>query len=195
MSRFSVLISKPWRMLGALGLLLAAVALAIGSGADFTASSANPSNTFATGSLSMSNSNSAASILTASNMKPGDSTSGTVDIANTGSVDGVFSVAEGNTTGSSALAGELNLVVVDCGAFTQTTTFDDTAPSCSSGTTQIYSGTLSGASVGSSTVNQAASNTAGDKHRYQFTVSLPANASNTFAGLSTSADFTWSAHS
>jgi hypothetical protein len=46
MSRLRVLLSQPRLALGALLTLLLAAGAVVGSGADFTASSANPSNTF-----------------------------------------------------------------------------------------------------------------------------------------------------
>jgi spore coat-associated protein N len=202
MSRINVLISKPSRTLGALALLLAAAALAIGSGADFLSSSANPGNAYATGNLSMSNSNSAAAILTASNMKPGSFTTGTVDITNTGSVGGAFSVSETTDSDSGALltptphplAHELNLIVQDCGAFTTTTTTNDTPPTCPADTDtttgSVYNGVLDGLS--SQSLSTYAAN---EEHRYKFTVTLPGNADNTFSGLNTSVTFNWSAHS
>ena len=49
MSRIHVLVSQPRLALGALLTLLLAAGAVVGSGADFTASSANPANTFASG--------------------------------------------------------------------------------------------------------------------------------------------------
>ena len=87
MSRFKVLRANPRRTLAALATLLIAVGVTAASGADFTATSANPSNTFSAGTLTMSNSKDNAAILTASNMKPGDpATKGEVVIKNTGSL-------------------------------------------------------------------------------------------------------------
>src|SRR3954449_2731942 len=88
---------NPKRRLGALAALFAAGAFAVGSGANFTATSANPSNTFSTGTLSMLNSKDGSAVLTASGMKPGDpATTGTVDIKNTGTISGVFSLSKSN---------------------------------------------------------------------------------------------------
>ena len=94
MSRLAPLVKRPRRTLGALATVLAAAGLTVASGADFTAPSANPANTFSTGTLSMSNSAANAAVLTASNLRPGDSSSGTVDIANTGSLSGAFTLTE-----------------------------------------------------------------------------------------------------
>jgi len=71
MSRLHVLAHRPRRTLAALATTLVAVGITAASGADFTATSANPGNTFATGTLTMSNSKAGAAILTASGIKPG----------------------------------------------------------------------------------------------------------------------------
>src|SRR3954453_6150652 len=114
------------RTLATLALGLLAVATAVGSGADFTARTANPSNTFSTGSLSMENSKDGTAILNATNMKPGDApTTGIVDIKNTGSVDGAFTVSRGQLAGTDAnndtpapFASKVAIGVVHCGEFT-----------------------------------------------------------------------------
>jgi hypothetical protein len=93
MSRLRLLAANPRLALGALLTLLLAAAAVVGSGADFTASSANPANTFAAGTLTISNSKEGAAVLSASGLKPGNSATGTVDIENTGDIDGVFSIA------------------------------------------------------------------------------------------------------
>ncbi len=56
LSRLKVLTSQPKLALGALLTLLLAAGAVVGSGADFTASSANPANTFASGTLTIGNS-------------------------------------------------------------------------------------------------------------------------------------------
>jgi hypothetical protein len=56
MSRLRLLAANPRLALGALLTLLLAAGAVVGSGADFTASSANPSNTFSAGTLSITNS-------------------------------------------------------------------------------------------------------------------------------------------
>ena len=72
MSRFKSLKANPRRSLAALATVLVAVGVTGASGASFTATSANPSNTFTAGTMTMSNSRDNLAILTASNMKPGD---------------------------------------------------------------------------------------------------------------------------
>jgi spore coat-associated protein N len=167
------------RVLATLVTLLLAASLAVGSGANFTAASANPSNTFSTGTLAITNTASGA-IVSMSNMRPGDSQSGTVDITNSGSLSGPFTLSESNLSGAT-LGAQLDLTVVDCG--------DLTAPSCASGTT-LFSGKFD--SLPSTALGTFA---AGQGHRYQFTVSLPSSTGNAFQGTSSSAEFDWTATS
>lgn len=191
MSRLVVLKRHPKRTLTGLAAALVAAALAVGSGADFTASSANPSNTFSSGTLSMSNSSDSAAILTASGLKPGASpATGTVDIKNTGSLPGTFTLTRGtpvDTGSTSALSGKLNVTVSDCGVFV-----GNTAPSCSSPTT-IYSGTLSQMGTSGHAISSLGTFDAGDKHRYQFSVGLDSSADNNYQGGTSTVEFDWAA--
>jgi hypothetical protein len=88
--------SKLW--LVALILLAIAAAVAAGSLAVFTSSSANPNNEVSSGILAQSNSSadSGTAILTAQNMFPGDTATGTVTIKNTGTVAGTFTLSDSN---------------------------------------------------------------------------------------------------
>src|SRR4051794_15368001 len=95
--------NKRKRTLATLALGLIAVATAVGSGADFTARTANPSNTFSAGTLSMENSKDGTAILNADNLKPGgDPKTGVVDIKNTGSIDGAFTLTRDQLTSTDA---------------------------------------------------------------------------------------------
>jgi spore coat-associated protein N len=184
MTRLSALAAHPRRTLGALGVVLAAAGLAVGSGANFTASSANPANTFTAGTLSIGNTPSSA-FLAAGNMKPGDTTTGTVDIQNTGSVPGTFSLKTSNATDSSpSMLGQLDLRVRDCGVFT-----GSTAPTCDSNSTSVYNGKISGLSTAASLGSFPSS----AKHRYQFDVTLPSSTDDAYQGKTASVQFNWNA--
>jgi hypothetical protein len=185
MTRLSALAAHPRRTLGALGVVLAAAGLAVGSGANFTASSANPANTFTAGTLTIGNTPSSA-FLAAGNMKPGDTTTGTVDIQNTGSVPGTFSLKTSNATDSTgvSLLGQLDLRVRDCGVFS-----GSTAPTCDANSASVYTGKVSGLSTAASLGSFASS----AKHRYQFDVTLPSSTDDTFQGKTASVQFNWSA--
>jgi spore coat-associated protein N len=185
LTRLQALASRPKRTLGVLAAVLAAVGVAVGSGANFSAQSANPSNTFAAGTLSMANSQSGA-ILTASGMKPGDSANGTVDIENTGSLSGTFSLSRSalnDSDGSNPMSDKLNVVVKDCGNFSSGT------PTCDGGDPNVYSGTL-GSMGGSHALGTFAG---GEKHRYQFAVTFDGSAGNAYQGDSSTATFQWDA--
>ena len=196
MSRLTVLMERPKRTLGALALTLAAVGVAAGTGASFSDSSANPNNTFTAGTLTIGNSANGA-ILSGSGLKPGGTpVTGTVDIQNTGDLPGTFTLGKsdldqfdkGSTTeGSSTIASQLKLTVRDCGEFSGAT-----APTCDSGDTAIVNDQAL-SDVASSGIGSEAYS-AGEKHRYQFTVTFPDSGNqNAFQGDKAVAEFTWSA--
>jgi hypothetical protein len=186
-SRLKVLTSQPKLALGALLTLLLAAGAVVGSGADFTASSANPSNTFASGTLSIVNSNQGVAVLSASAMRPGEAAQvGTVDIRNSGSLSGDFTLVRGAVSNSAAgnpLAAKLNVEVVDCGTFS-----GGTPPTCDGGDPTIYTGTL--ADVATSSLGNYA---AGAEHRYRFEVGLDGTAGNAYQGDSATVEFDFNA--
>jgi hypothetical protein len=188
-SRLHVIARRPKRTLAALSTALVAVGVTVASGADFTAASANPSNTFSTGTLSINNTKEGSAILTASGMRPGDPAStGTVDIANSGSLSGVFTLsrqAPVDSDGANPLSGKLNLTVVDCGAFAGAT-----PPTCGDGDDVTrYSGTVAGM-TGSQALGTFSG---GEKHRYKFSVALDSSAGNAYQGANSSVEFDWNA--
>jgi spore coat-associated protein N len=193
MSRLKVLADRPRLALGALLTLLLAAAAVVGSGADFTASSANPSNTFASGTLTIANSKEGTAVLTASNLKPGGTAAtGTVDIENTGSLSGAFTLsrtAPVDSDGSNPLSGKLNLTVVDCG------TFSGTAPTCGDGddVTKYSGGTIAQMGTAGHLISGLGTYAANEKHRYQFTVQLDGSAGNAYQGGTSSVEFDWNA--
>jgi spore coat-associated protein N len=71
-----------------------------GTFAGFTATTNNPNNTFATGTLTMNTSKPAAAILTLSNMIPGDTVSDVVNILSTGTEDMTYTLTTTATTSS-----------------------------------------------------------------------------------------------
>jgi spore coat-associated protein N len=187
MSRLQVLAANPRLALGALVTLLLAAGAVVGSGADFTATSANPANTFSAGTLTIANSKAGQAILSASNLRPGDPAQvGTVDIENTGSLSGDFTLVRGsvsNSDGANPLAAKLNVTVVDCGTFSGAT-----APTCDGGDATIYTGTL--AAMGTSALGNYSG---GVKHRYEFRVALDSSADNAYQGDSATVAFDFNA--
>ena len=193
MSRLKVLAAQPRTALGALLTLLLATGAVVGSGADFTASSANPANTFASGTLSVANSKSGIAVLSASNLRPGDpAQTGTVDIENDGSLSGAFTLSRGAVNDSDAvnpLSAKLNLTVVDCGAFA-----GSTPPTCGDGDdASKYTGTLAEMGTVGHAVGALGTFAADAKHRYVFTVALDASAGNPYQGDSSTVQFDFNA--
>ena len=184
MTRFKILKANPRRSLAALATVLVAVGVTGASGASFTAQTANPANTFAAGTMTMNNSNDAAAILTASNMKPGDpATKGTVDIKNTGTLAAAFKLSKGSVDDSDAgnpMSGKLNLVVTDCG----------TDLDCTLGVNSVkYTGTI--AAMGANL--PLSSFAANEERRYEFAVALDSSATNAYQGDDSEVEFVWDA--
>ena len=192
MARIAFLIKHPKRTLGALAVLVASTGLVVGSGATFSASSANPSNTLATGSLSILNDKEGSAILVADGMRPGGAAvTGTVDIRNTGSMSGTFTLsrtAPVDSDPANPLSAQLDLVVKDCGLWSNATTPNP----CGDGDdTVVYGspGTLAGM-TGNVALGTFA---AGAKHRYEFSAQVKGSAGDVYQGAETEVEFTWSA--
>jgi spore coat-associated protein N len=177
---------NPRAVLTALATIGLAGAVTAGSGANFTAQMANPGNLVAAGTLAMSNSKADTAVLTTSNLKPGQSVTGTVDVQNTGSLDGVFSLAKANlvdTPATPAFSSKLTLTVTDLGDPTVTP-----APA----PVQKYSGTVAG--MGTLALGTWVPD---EKHRYQFVITFPDGGGNgaddAYQGAQTTVDYTFAA--
>ncbi|MDQ1601598.1 MAG: spore coat-associated protein [Actinomycetota bacterium] len=190
MNRISALWrSSPRALLLGLGTIGLAAAVTVGSGADFTSTSANPSNIFTAGTMTHFNSKAGAAILTPSSlMRPGDTASGTVDIQNTGSLSGNFSLAKTVSAETAGFASKLTIVITDNGD-------PSCVVSCPS-PVGVYSGTV--AAMGSQALGAFA---AGATHRYSFVVTFPntgapgAGADNAYQGATATVLYTWTATS
>ena len=178
-SRWQAIFGNRKRLLIALALLLIAAAVAVGSTAVFTSSSANPGNAFTAGTLEVSGSNGA--ILTADKMVPGDSENGSVTIENTGDVSGAFSLTgeitadqAGPQAGAAPLSQALQLRITEGATSVYNGPYDDFP-----GQAPVDLGSWGG----------------GDSHTYDFTVTFPegGQSDNQFQGGSTTMKFTWDA--
>ena len=181
MQRFAaVWHASPQRMVAVLFALMLAAMMAVGSGANFNSTSANPGNVVTAGNLMHSNGKDGDPVLTVDLLKPGETRSGTVSITNTGDIDGVFSIAKTVVSDSTApanpFASKLRLRVEDLTA----------------GGPALYDGVL-----GSMGTVAAGTLAPGAAHTYRFTVEFPdggANgADNAYKGASLEADFDWEA--
>ena len=193
MARIAFLIKQPKRTLGALAVLVAATGIVAGSGANFTASSANPSNTFATGSLSIDNSKEGAAILTAANLRPGGpAATGTVDIQNSGTLGGTFTLSRDsltNTDATNPLSGKLNIVVKDCGLWADGTTVNP----CGDGDDTVVYGSPTATLTAMSSPVALGTFAAEAKHRYEFSVALDSSAGDAYQGGQSTFRFVWNA--
>ena len=208
MTRIQSLASRPKRTLGALAVVLAAVGITVGSGANFQATKAN-AGTFAAGKLSIGNETNK-TLFTATKMIPGAPDEvGTVDVTNNGDVGGLFYVKQAITlrpdlstpdptdvlAEDTALKNKLTLNIVDCG--------NAASPDCSAPLATVYNGAMSGFASQVNLVNlggAAATWAPGQSHRFQFTIGFPdaggADGSDDAAqGGQVSATYTWKATS
>lgn len=178
--------ASPLKLVSALFVLTLAAMMAVASGASFTSTSANAGNIVTAGNLSHSNSKAPGAILSVSGLTPGQAQSGTVDITNTGDVDGVFTVSKSNVLNSDTvnpLSAKLDLLVEDLGN-----------PSAPSAPVTKYSGKL-----GSMGAVALGTFTSGAAHRYRFTVSFPdggtpagpTSGDNVYKGDNVTVDYNW----
>ncbi|TQO20611.1 camelysin-like metallo-endopeptidase [Rhodoglobus vestalii] len=163
------------RIILPLAALLAAAAVAVGSGASFVSSSVNTASSYTTGTLTQSNSKANTAIFTLGNLKPGDSLSGTVTITNSGSLPASFRLTE---TGTNGFVNPDNLTLKIA---------PSTAP-----TTPIWSGTF-GALTAAGPLALAGDWAAGEARTYVFTATLAQSANNTEQGKNASASYQWDA--
>lgn len=131
-----------------------------------------------TGALRVSNSGDGQAILSAAGMRPGDTATGTVTIANQSDGAAAFALDPADRTevagrGGGRLAAALRLVVRDLGS-----------------SQVVYSGTL--VALSKATLGTWS---AGESHTYRFDVTLPAGhpGANALQGATTGITFRWSA--
>lgn len=215
MSRLAVMRRHPWRTLGVLAPALAASAVAIGSGATFTSSSANPNNVFTAGTLHHTNTGTGdLASTTITNIKPGFGTIG----GNADAVDqSVSSAGYGKVVISNdgTLAGDFSVTPSESGA-----AYSGTSPSAAAvcggpcspldgalkvrvvktdssggGAVQLYDGLVSGfasANLGSAS-GSAFGLDAGDVRTYEAYFYLPKSTTgNVFQGGSATVNLAFS---
>ena len=161
------------RLLVPLATLAAAGALVVGSGADFTSASANSQSVVTSGTLTQSNSRDNAAIFNVTNIKPGDTVTGSVTITNTGSLPAKFSVTE-----------------TDTGNFTDRTLLSMTIKQ---GATTVYSGPFGGATLGTAETIPLGTFQKAEARTYDYTVTLAQSATNLEQGKTANASYTWDA--
>ena len=151
--------------------VLAAGAIAVGSGATFTSTSGNTISAVTSGTLTHSNSKKDAAIFELTNLKPGDTVNGTLTLTNTGSLPAKFSLTEVSSV-NGFTGSNLTLDIVD------TTT-----------STTVYTGTFGGLADG--TANQLGEWAPGSAHTFRFTVKLNVDTTNVDQAKTANAVYKW----
>ena len=157
------------KVLVPLATLLAAGAVAVGSGATFTSQSGNTLSTVASGTLAQTNSKADKAIFDLQNIKPGDTLNGYLTVTNSGSLPAKFMLTEN--------------------ASTNTFTGSNLTLTITKGATQVYSGTFGGLEDG--VAKDLGTVQPGVATEYKFAVTLAANTPNSDQGKTAGASYTW----
>lgn len=153
------------KVLVPLATMAIAGAVAVGSGATFTSTTAH-SVAVTSGTLSHSNDQNGLT-LTVANIRPGDTKTGTVTITNDGTLDSTLSLEE-TSDSSNFIAGALKLKIQD-------------------GTTVVYDGNFG--AMANEVRNELGSLPVGAKKTLTFTVSMTDTATNDNQGKQASASY------
>ncbi|MBE7326007.1 hypothetical protein IEQ44_15260 [Nocardioides sp. Y6] len=161
------------KVLVPLATLLAAGAIAVGSGASFTSTTGNTISAVTSGTLTQANSKDGQAVFNLANIKPGDVVNGSLTITNTGSLPANFTLTEKSSVNGFS-ADNLKLTI------TNTTT-----------NTEVFKGTFG--ALEDNKANTLGTFAAGDVNTYTFSVSLAQGATNADQGKTASAVYTWDA--
>jgi hypothetical protein len=186
------------RLVAMLGsLLLVSFLVVTGSRAAFTGTTDNIGNSWAAGTVSLTDDDTGAAMFNASGLKPGDSLENCVVATYTGSLDSDVTLYAANLSGSLGTYLDLDIEIGGGGAFSATATQDGEVPCTGFAGASIYSGTLAGF-AGASTDFASGVTTVGTwdtstnvarTYRFLITVQDDDNAQGATAGV----DFIWEA--
>jgi len=183
-----------WLVVGAFAVLAVGVTFST-----FSNTTSNSNDSFATGTVTLTDNDAGAAMLSLASAKPGNASTGCIKVTYTGSLDSTVRLY-GTVSGS--LAPCLQLTVTrgtdSAPSFASCTNFTaDATNYIGAGAGVIYSGVLSGypvsygAGVVDPTSGAPATWSTNAAHSYKFVVSLVNNPSA--QGLSSTATFTWEA--
>ena len=167
---------------------------AFGAFSIFTSTATNPSNTFSTGSVSISTSP-ASAFITFSSMVPGDTTTQSLVVSNDGTLQLRYAITSSATnTDAKGLKDQLVLTVKTIDVTTPATPCDNFDG------TQLYTGDLDDGAGGVLVGSNAQGAQAGDRtlnastnETLCFRVNLPSTTGNAFQNATTTATFTFDA--
>jgi spore coat-associated protein N len=158
------------KVLAPLAVLLAAGALAVGSGATFTSASSNSISSVTAGTLSHTNDKDEQAIFTAGDIKPGDTVTGTLTLTNTGSLAGTLSLTEVAST-NTFVPGDLLLTIQDDKG------------------TKVHDGEFGG--LEDNVKKGLGTFAPGESRTYTYTVHLPEEAGDGNQGKTATASYSW----
>lgn len=159
------------KVLVPLATLLAAGAVAVGSGATFSSQTGNTISAVTAGTLTHTNSKDGGAVFDLTNLKPGDTLTGDLTLTNTGTLPAGFGLTEVSSTNGFSGA-YLTLAVTN-------TTTDAT----------VWSGTFGALADGART--DLGTIAAGEGNTFRFTVKLAQDAPNSEQGKTAGAVYQW----
>ena len=188
------------KLLGSLIVLgLIGAVAGVGTWSAFTATTNNPGNSFAAGTVVIGDNDSNGAIFSMAGMKPGTTSSGCIQVTYTGSL--ASNVKLYGTTGGSGLDPYINLTVtrgtISSGSFSSCTNFTaDATNYIGAGAGVVYNGTLQGYAddyTGGLLDAPSATEswTTNETHAYRFDVTL--QDTDSAQGKDASQVFTWEA--
>lgn len=175
-------------------LLLVSFVVITGSRAAFTGTTDNPGNSWAAGSVSLTDDDTGSAMFTAAGLKPGDVIENCVVVTYTGTLDADVTLYAANLSGSLGTYLDLDVELGTGGAFSATATQDGEVPCTGFTGASIYSGTLAGFAGASddfaSGVGTWAPST-NDFQTYRFVVTVQDD--NSAQSQTAGVDFIWEA--
>lgn len=180
-------------------LLIAALLVWQGSNAAFSATTTNTGDSWATGSLTLSNngggstfSGTTAALFTESNRKPGDTGTKCITVASGGSLAGSLRLYRSAVSGTNAtaLAAAIDMSVQAANVGTAVNV-DSTCTGFPGASTTVYSGTLAGMPTTYAGANQMPLTGGNERVAYRITWTINAAADNTVQSSSAVANLTW----
>ena len=157
------------RLLPPLVAMLAAGSIAVASGATFTATSSTAPSVVASGTLTLDNTKDGVALFDGSDLKPGDTVSGSATVTNDGSLPAGLTLTEAAGASDFSDPALLQLTIDEDGS-------------------QVYDGDFGGA--GTIDLGTFA---AGESRTYDVTVTFASSAGNVDQGRTASATYTWDA--
>lgn len=179
-----------------LALVASGLVVSQASYSAYSDATTNPTNSWTSGTVALSDDDSSTALFTATNLKPGSTGEKCIVVSSTGSLPAVVKLYGTGSATTKALSSSLNLTITQGsgGSFGSCTGFNPASTGAS-----VYSGTVAGfasaatgyaSGVGSWTT---AGGTAAESRTYRVSYSLADNAPDSTQGGTASLGFTWEA--